>query len=178
MANVIQFDNKTAQHILQEELEAARQQIINHIRANGQNASGKTIASLRVETKDEEGVLYGHKPFGVLETGRKAGRVPYGFASLIYQWMQDKGLHATPMPYKRQGFHKYSAQERADRSMAAAIARTIKTKGSLLHRKGGRDDVYSNVVPKTLERVRQRLISLISTDISHIVLASERNKTK
>ena len=72
MAKVIQFDNKVARHILQEELEQARQLIINHIRANGQNASGKTIASLRVEAKEEEGILYGHKPFGVLETGGKS----------------------------------------------------------------------------------------------------------
>ena len=176
MAKVIQFDNKVARHILQEELEQARQLIINHIRANGQNASGKTIASLRVEAKEEEGILYGHKPFGVLETGRKAGRVPYRFSDIIYRWMQAKGLHATPVPYKRQGFHKYTAQERADRSMASAIAITIKRSGTRLHRTGGRDDVYSNVVPQTIENVKRRLISLISTDISHIVTASERNQ--
>lgn len=177
MAKKIDFDHKAARTILVEELEQARQQIINHIRANGQNASGRTIASLHVEVKEDEGVLFGHKPFGVLETGRRAGRVPQGFASIIYRWMQDKPLHATPVPYKTDRPHKYSPQERADRSMAAAIAHTIKTKGSLLHRKGGRDDVYSNVVPQTLERVRKRLISQISTEISHIILASERNET-
>lgn len=170
----LNFDNKVARHILTEELEAARKLIIDHIRANGQNASGRTIRSMHVEVTEESGTLYGHKPFGVLETGRRAGKIPYAFRSIIYQWMQDKGLHATSKPYKTEGVHRYTAQERADLSMAAAIAHTIKTKGSALHRKGGRDDVYSNVVPQTVERVRARLISLISMDISHIVINSNK----
>ena len=44
----LSFDHKAAQSILREELEMARQLIIDHIRANGQNASGRTIASLHV----------------------------------------------------------------------------------------------------------------------------------
>ena len=45
----IQFDPKAASLIMREEVERARQLIINHIRINGQNASGRTIASLKVE---------------------------------------------------------------------------------------------------------------------------------
>ena len=42
--------------ILGEELESLRQRIIeNHIRA-GQKASGKTISSLRVDVKDNQGI--------------------------------------------------------------------------------------------------------------------------
>lgn len=172
---MIQFDHKAARMIVTEELERARQMIINHIRANGQNASGRTIKSLHVEATEEEGTLWGHKPFGVLETGRKAGKIPYSFRSIIWQWMKDKGLHGTPIPYKGQGDHRWTPQERGDIKMAGAIAWTIKTKGSHLHRKGGRDDVYSNVVPQTLERVRARLISLINTQYEHIITADKRN---
>ena len=171
---MIQFDHKAARLIVTEELERARQLIINHIRANGQNASGRTIKSLHVEATEEEGTLWGHKPFGVLETGRKAGKIPYSFRSIIYQWMQDKGVHGTPIPYKGDGDHKWTPQERGDLKMAGSIAWTIKTKGSHLHRKGGRDDVYSNVVPQTLERVRTRLISLINTQYEHIITADKR----
>lgn len=171
----VAFDNRVPRQIMREELERAKQLIINHIRINGQNASGRTIQSLHVETSAEGGVLWGHRPFGVLETGRRAGKIPYGFRSIIYQWMQDKGLHATPMPYKTDRLHKYSEQERADRSMAGAIAYTIAKRGSALHRKGGRDDVYSNVIPQTIERIRSRIISLISMDISHIVINSNKN---
>lgn len=166
----IQFDNKVARLIVTEELENARQLIINHIRANGQNASGRTIQSLHVEATEDEGVLYGHKPFGILETGRRAGKIPYSFRSIIYKWMMDKGVHATPVPYMTDRPHKYSEQERADRSMASAIAHTIAKKGSALHREGGRNDVYSNVVPQTLERIRTRLITLIKGEVSHIVI--------
>ena len=172
------FDNKVARLIVTEELERAKQLIINHIRANGQNASGRTIKSLHVEATEDEGVLYGHKPFGVLETGRRAGKIPYAFRSIIYQWMQDKGVHGTPIPYKGQGDHRWTPQERGDLKMAGAIAHPIKTQGSRLHRLGGRDDIYSNVVPQTLERVRQRLISLISTEISHIITADQREAKK
>ena len=97
---MIHFDHQAARIIVTEELQRARQLIINHIRANGQNASGRTIKSLHVEATEEEGVLWGHKPFGVLETGRKAGKIPYSFRSIIFQWMQDKGVHGIPIPYK------------------------------------------------------------------------------
>ena len=61
----IQFDPKAASLIMREEVERARQLIINHIRINGQNASGRTIASLKVEQPSEdETILWGHKPFG------------------------------------------------------------------------------------------------------------------
>ena len=50
----IQFDPKAASLIMREEVERARQLIINHIRINGQNASGRTIASLKVEQPSED----------------------------------------------------------------------------------------------------------------------------
>lgn len=167
---LLKFDHNAASTILREELETARQLIIDHIRANGQNASGRTIASMHVETDEEGGTLYGRSPFGVLETGRKAGKVPSGFAAIIYRWMMDKGVHATPIPYLTNRPHKYTEQVRADLSMASAIAHTIKTQGSYLHRKGGRNDVYSNVIPATLERIRSRMISLIQQDITTITI--------
>lgn len=172
---MIHFDHQAARLIVTEELERARQLIINHIRANGQNASGRTIKSLHVEATEAEGVLYGHRPFGILETGRKAGRVPQSFRMIILQWMRDKGLHGTPIPYVREGAHKYTPQQRGDLSMAGAIAYTIQHRGSRLHRQGGRADVYSNVVPQTLERVRSRLISLINTQLEHIITADKRS---
>ena len=130
------------------------------------------------QPSEDETILWGHKPFGVLETGRRAGKIPYGLAGIIRQWMKDKGLHGTPILYKGQGDHKWTPQERGDLSMAGAIAYTIAKRGSRLHRLGGRDDVYSNVVPETLERVRQRLISLISTEVSHIITADKRESLK
>lgn len=170
----IVFDPKAVSLIMREEADRARLLIINHIRINGQNASGRTIKSLHVEQpSEEETILYGHSPFGVLETGRRSGKIPYGFHGIIMQWMRDKGIHGTPMPYKTNKQHKYTPQERGDMSMAGAIAHTIATKGSKLHRTGGRDDVYSNVVPDTMKRLRQRLMSLVQMSVASIKLNNE-----
>ncbi len=171
---MIAFDPKAASTIMKEEVERAKQLIINHIRINGENASGRTIASMRVEQPSEdETILWGRSPFGTLETGRKAGKIPYGFRGIIRQWMRDKGLHGTPIPYKTDRPHKYTPQERGDMSMAGAIAHAIAAKGSKLHRTGGRADVYSNVVPDTMKRLQQRLIFLIQRSMDSIKLNNE-----
>lgn len=170
----IVFDPKAASVIMREEAERAKQLIIQHIWANGQNASGRTVKSLHVEQPSEdEVILYGRNFFGTMETGRRAGKVPYGFRGIIAQWMRDKGLHGTPMPYKTNRAHKYTPQERGDMSMANAIAHIIATKGSKLHRTGGRADVYSNVIPETMKRLSDRLISLIHLSVGSIKLNNE-----
>lgn len=155
--------------IVREELEALAQRIrANHQKA-GQVASGRTLKSIRVDVSGDEGTLYGRAYFGVLETGRRAGRVPRNFQQIILQWMKDKGVHADPIPYKRKASAtwqpKYTAQERGDRSLAGAIARKIQTEGSSLYRSGGRTDIYSNEIPVTTERILQRLALVFSKDI-------------
>lgn len=170
----IVMNTRAASIIIREEAERAKQLIIQHIIANGQNASGRTVKSLEVEQpSEEEVILWGHKPFGVMETGRKSGKIPYGFRDIILQWMQNKGVHGQPLPYKTNRPHKYTPEQRGDMSMAGAIARSIATKGSKLHRDGGRADVYSNVIPDTMERIRSRLTSLIQTSFSNIKLNNE-----
>ena len=65
-------------------------------------------------------------------------------------------------------------QERADRSMAAAIAHTIAKSGSSLYRKGGRDTIYSQEIPKTIERIEAKL----STFVEAVVMEQIKlNKT-
>lgn len=167
------FDPKAASTIIREELERTKQLIIDHIRANGQNASGRTIKSMHVEVDQEGGTLFGRNYFGVLETGRRAGKIPHGFRYIILQWMQDKGIHGTPIAYKTDRPHKYTPQQRGDMSMAGAIAHTIATRGSRLHRQGGRADVYSNVIPETMKRLGDRLISLIHMYSESIKLNNE-----
>ena len=143
--------------ILTEELGTLKATIINNIRTTGQWASGKTAASMAVMVSGSIGELVGRKAFGTLETGRRGGRVPRNFHNIIYDWMQAKGVHAQPMPYKTSRPHKYSEQERGDRTMAYFISRTIRTMGTRLYRDGGRDDVYSRAIPVTIERINSRL---------------------
>lgn len=143
--------------ILTEELGTLKATIINNIRSTGQWASGKTAASMAVMVSGSIGELVGRRAFGTLETGRKGGRVPRNMADIIYDWMQAKGIHAQPMPYKTSRPHKYSEQERGDRTMAYFISRTIRREGTRLYREGGRDDVYSRAIPTTIERINSRL---------------------
>lgn len=154
--------------ILQEELEALRLNIIsNHTRA-GQKASGRTAASLHVEVSEDGGVLYGRKPFGTLETGRKAGRVPQNFQQIIIKWMADKGIKPAPIPYLTNRQHKYTPEQRGVLRMSYFVAKKIRETGTKLFRDGGRADIYSPEIEKTVRAIESRMLSLIKTKIEHI----------
>lgn len=158
--------------IVRDELLSLRSRIIaNHIAA-GQKASGATIESMVVEMTKDGGILYGRFPFKGLETGRKPGRVPANFRQIILQWMQDKGIKATPIPYNRQPSErwtpKYTPQERGDISLAGAIAHKIAEKGTKLYREGGRDDIFSQEIPNTVEAIYSKVTSYFSMEITDI----------
>lgn len=144
--------------ILDEELESLRQRIIeNHIRA-GQKASGKTISSLRVYVNDNQGTLFGRQAFGVLETGRKPGKVPKGFYQTIQQWVKDKGI-----------------QVENPKSFAYLVARKIAREGTELHRQGGRADIYSPEIEKTTQEIMNRAFAVFKDDVTHINLNSNED---
>ena len=126
--------------ILNEELDDLRKRIIrNHIAA-GQKASGKTIKSIQVEVGENYGQLTGRKFFGTLETGRKHGKVPANFKDIILKWMQAKGINV-PKP----------------KSFAYLVARKIRIEGTVLYRSGGRSDIYSEEINKTIPKLLKRL---------------------
>lgn len=147
-----------AQKVIQEELEDLKRRIIaNHERA-GQVASGRTRASLRVEVGDEGGVLWGRSPFGTLETGRRAGKVPKGFYHIILQWVKDKGISVEN-----------------PKTFAYFVSRKIAKEGTALFRSGGRADIYSNEIPKTIDSVGKKLVGLFSVEVENINLNSNEN---
>lgn len=135
------------------ELEALKQRIIENHRNAGQVASGRTIASLKVEMTEDGGVLWGRSAFGTLETGRKGGKVPAGFWKIIRQWMDDKGIQV----------------EKPD-SFAYLVARKIAKEGTQLFRNGGRSDIYSPEVKDTVERVSDGIGILFGSEVEHINL--------
>ena len=159
--------------IMAEELGKLRSAIIkNHIAA-GELASGRTMRSLKIEVSEEEGTLYGRNAFGTVETGRKAGRVPTKFTYIILQWMRDKKISVPPIPYKTDRPHKYTPKERGEMQFSYFVAKKIRDKGTKLYREGGRADVYSNEIPKTIERVRGRLMELVSMEVENIKINKE-----
>lgn len=157
-----------AKLVLSEELDELKKKILEHHIGAGQKASGRTGASMHVEASEYEGTLYGRAAFDVLETGRKAGKVPTGFQAIIRQWMSDKGIKAQPIPYKTNRPHKYTPQERGDMSLSYLIARKIRREGTRLFRQGGRADIYTNVIPETTAKIMQRIVSLLQVEINSI----------
>jgi hypothetical protein len=81
--------------------------------------------------------------------------------------MQAKGIHATDVkkPKNPWKMTAYDAQVRADRSLSFAIATSIMKRGTKLFREGGRDTIYSQEIPKTIDKVRERLSRLISAEV-------------
>ena len=118
--------------ILGEELESLRQRIIeNHIR---------------------------RQAFGVLETGRKPGKVPKWFYQKIQQWAKDKGI-----------------QVENPKSFAYFVARKIAREGTELHRQGGRADIYSPEIEKTIQEIMNRAFAIFKDDVTHINLNSNED---
>lgn len=144
--------------LVSSELEALKQKVIENQKNSGQVASGRTIASMKVEVTEDGGVLWGRSPFGTLETGRKPGKVPAGFWKIIRQWMEDKGIRV----------------QKPD-SFAYLVARKIANEGTQLFRNGGRDDIYSPEVKDTVERVSQGIGILFGSEVEHINLNFNEN---
>lgn len=166
----LNYQGETPSVILADELEQLRVKIIQRHIAAGQKASGRTAKSLHVEVKTGEGILWGKSPFGVLETGRKAGKVPSNFTGIIKQWLKDKGIQATPIPYKTDRPHKYTPQERGQNTLTYFIARKIAKSGTKLFRDGGRSDIYSNVIPITTKKIGERITKLLNLTMQSIKL--------
>jgi hypothetical protein len=149
-----------AKNILQQELEDLKKRIIANHEHAGQVASGRTRASLRVETSDEGGVLWGRSPFGTLETGRKPGKVPKGFYHIILQWVKDKGIKVDN-----------------PKTFSYFVSRKIAREGTELFRSGGRADIYSNEIPVTIENIGNRMVVLIGIEVEHINLNSNETNS-
>ena len=146
--------NAEIRQILLEELTDLRARIIQNMGSADQIVTGKTRDSLVVTTGEQPagpfGVLTGRQAFATLETGsrpwsRPPKRVPKFFADLIGEWIDAKGLD----------LNKW------------AVAHTIIHKGSRLYRNGGRADIYTPEIAKTMENLGNRIIerySVLVTD--------------
>lgn len=154
--------------ILLETLERIRRRIAENINTKGLRASGRTERSMEIEMGEARGRLTGRPYFQSLELGRPGGKVPARFVDIIRQWILDKGLTVRMVPYKRVPSErwqpKYSVEERSLRMMAGAIAESIRQRGTLLYRQGGRKDIYSEVIDDEVKRLEERLvINIIET---------------
>ena len=130
--------------ILTEELEDLRRRITENMGRADQIVTGKTRDSMQIQigsnAQGEYGVLTGRQAFATLETGsrpwsRPPKRVPRFFADLIGEWIEAKGLD----------LNKW------------AVAHSIIHQGSKLYRTGGRADIYSPEIQKTMDNIGNRI---------------------
>ena len=155
-------------------LERVKARISANIDSTGTRASGRTQESMHIEETMNGGTLFGRPFFQSVETGRPKGNTPKGFVSIIRQWIIDKGLSVAPLPYKRKKEGKYSPQQRGLNAMAGAIAHKIREEGTSLYRKGGREDIYTDVVREEIDQLKEDVTQLMKDDI----LAMIANKGK
>ena len=132
-----------ANYIINEELLKLKDVIAANIVAQGLNASGKTAKSLEVVMSETGGALMGRSFFAVLETGRKAGKVPKNFRQIIEKWATDKGLtFETPARL---------------RSFSYLVARKIAREGTKQYRTGRRTDVFTEAVNETVTSIQNQI---------------------
>ena len=107
-------------------------------------ASGRLADSLEYEiTDDSDGThirVLGDYYFPYAEAGRKAGKIPYNFASIVEKWVEDKGV-SVPSKFK------------TPRQFAWAIAYKIKYYGSRRYREQDIADVVSPVADEMIPRL-------------------------
>ena len=145
--------------ILLEELEDLRKRIAENMGRADQIVTGKTRDSMQVSVQGNAGVLTGRRAFATLETGSRPWskppkRVPKFFADLIGEWIDAKGLD----------LNKW------------AVAHTIIHKGSKLYREGGRADVYSPELQKTIDRIGDRVLDQYAVLVTNRLIINQSIK--
>lgn len=147
----------TIQEILTTELEKLKSDIIvNHERA-GQVASGRTRDSLSVENVSiSSGELHGASYLGVLERGRKGGKVPYNFIEILKKWATHKGISFS----NEKDFNRW----------AYFVQKKIKADGTELYRRspGNRnEDIFDTPIKDFTKRLGEQVGTTYQTQIAN-----------
>lgn len=140
-------------------LETCKGQIQANMQSRKINASGRTSASLKVETYAGGVRLvssgYNIAPFETVQFGRKAGKVPKGFYYIIKQWSIDKGIT----------FAKKSERS----TFAYFLSRKIAREGTQRHRTPDKQ-VYTPPVTEAVKAIR----ATIGASVVQIIKGGEK----
>ena len=136
--------------------------IIHNMEAAGQVVSGKTKDSMQIiSDQPNQARLMARGYFAALETGsqpwkythikyRKDGSTfpsaPRWFIDIIDQWIRDKGLTLNSW----------------------AVATKIMTDGSSLYRSGGRKDIFSVEIAKTMQDLGVEVAHLYEREVDNL----------
>lgn len=176
MAN--KFNGTTVRMLMTQALLQIKSDANVQMDAKDRHASHRSIQSLTpVVYDDTHAELWGLPSWSgtsgyvIMERGRKRGAIPSGFTGIIRQWILDKGLPVKTIPAKtprgdRSGIDPY---ERGLRNMAGAIAYTIKTKGTRLHRLGGYDDIITTNAEVAVQQLAEKLTWFLDEAVVEIL---------
>ena len=137
--------------ILSKELEQLKSDIIRRHEEAGQVASGRTRASFEVRVSDSNGQLLGNSYVGVLERGRRAGKVPYDFKDILLRWAEAKGI--------------FFANNTDAKRWAWFVTQKIRQEGTTLYRSGQTVDVFTTPITDFTERLSKQLTAEYRSEI-------------
>lgn len=151
--------------IVTKHLQAIQQGIVANMEAMKRNASGRSVASLKVEagrnaSGEASAFLTGGQQWLYMQRGRGPGKVPYNFAEIIREWIVKKGLSLASVPGK--------TQERKLTSLSYMIANSIMKKGTTLHRNSGYNDIFDTLVAKEMEKLADEAAGVIAVEYDKI----------
>lgn len=148
--------------ILTDHLNRIKERIAEKMALNSRNASGRTVASLKVDVSETHAILWGSKAFLAMERGRGPGPIPMGFTDIIYAWAKAKGISAKA----KSGSN--SNPDMAMRSFAGAVAFNIMKHGTKLHRSKQHEDIFTSVLNEELEKMSDALVVNLLDEVSTI----------
>lgn len=148
----------TSQQILELGLQNMRAAIIQRSIDAGQKASGRTYEKITIQNVSETyGELWGPTWIAVWEDGRKAGKVPEGFAAIIMEWATFKGISwasADPTTFER---------------WARGVAWHIHKHGTRLYQSGQTLDIFKTPIAEfeswLVAQMKQFYTTLITNEL-------------
>lgn len=151
-----------ADRIVAEELDRARQKIIeNHIAA-GQRVTGQTVGSITITVTTNGGVTTGamdaREYFAALETGAQPWRAQH------FRRRRDGSVYPSAPKWFVDIIAEWAAAKGVDIS-AWGAATKIMTEGSALFRNGGREDIFTPEIATLSDRIADRMAGLFDAQI-------------
>ncbi len=137
--------------LILDEVRILKLEIQSEIDASNKNASKRTRNSLEERPTANGAQLWGANYIGVLETGRKGGKIPYNFGEIIQKWAQAKGM----------SFENNIQAKRWARWKAWDISKN----GTQQFRDGQRYDILTNPIDNFTDRVANKLMLEIQNTI-------------
>ena len=143
----------TIDEYIEQRLEKLKSEIVGNMASKKINASGRTASSFRVEKYDYGFRLIGGgdgaAPIFSLEVGRPAGKIPFGFTSILAQWSRDKGI--------------VFASEKERNTFAYFLGKKIAKEGTQRNKQN--EDVYSTAVKSAVDDISKHLSVSIKEQI-------------